>query len=179
LNFKQQIAKYVTGHITTSQLPELAIMGIEDGYESESLFILAGMSNGDNGFEIQEYFKKTLAELNLELPDKRNAALQYITGIVQDILNGKKDLIEGLTEIKSNALDSYDFFSETKKYVYDSIGFETIYGLYDTYDDLLNPLCKWDFKKSIETRKSETRTELIVELKKWNEKIKNRVQQRL
>jgi len=179
LNFKQHVAKYVTGHITTSQLPELAILGIEEGYESESLLMLAGMSQMDNGFEIQEYFKKTLAELNLELPDRRNAALEYATGIAQDILNEKRDLFEGLTEIKSGALDSYDFFSETKKYVYDSIGFEVVYGLYDTYDDLLNPLCKWDSKKSIETLKSETRTELIVELEKWNEKLKNGVQQRL
>jgi len=170
LNFKQHIAKYVTGHLTTSQLPELAILGIEEGYESESLFILAGMSKNDNGFEIQEYFKKALAELNLELPDRRNAALEYTTGITQDILNEKKDLFEGLKEIKSGALDSYDFFSETKKYVYDSIGFETIYGLYDTYDDLLNPLCKWDSKKSMETLKNETRTELMGN---WKSGMKN------
>ena len=172
MNFKQHIAKYVTEHLTTSQLPELAILGVQEGYESESLFILAGMSNMDNGFEIQEYFKKTLAELNLELPDRRKAALEYAIGIAQDILNEKKDLFEGLAEIKSGALDSYDFFSETKKYVYDSIGFEIVYGLYDTYDDLLNPLCKWNSKKSIETLKSETRTELIVELEKWNKKLK-------
>ena len=170
MNFKQHLAKYVSGNLTTGQLPELAILGIEEGYESESLLMLAGMNDRDNSFEIQEYFKKTLAELNLELPDKRNAALQYITGIVQDILTEKRDLIDGLNEIKRNAIDSYDFFSETKKYVYDSIGFEVIYGLYDTYDDLLNPLCKWDSKKSIETLKSETRTELMLELKKWNEK---------
>jgi len=175
LNFKQHIAKYVTGHLTTSQLPELAILGIEEGYESESLLILAGMSKRDNGFEVQEYFKNTLVELNLELPDRRNAALEYATGIAQDILNEKRDLFEGLKEIKSGALDSYDFFSETKRYVYDSIGFETVYGLYDTYDDLLNPLCKWDSKKSIETLKIETRTELMGELKKWNEKLKNGV----
>lgn len=173
MNFKQHIAKHVTGHLTTSQLPDLAVLGIEEGYESESLLILAGMSKTDNGFEIQEYFKKALTELHLQLPEKRNAALEYAEGVTADILNQKKDLIEGLREIYTNAIGSYDFFSETNKFAYDSIGFERLYGLYDTYDDLLSPLCKWTSKKSIETLKRETWTEIEVELKKWSEKLKN------
>ena len=82
--------------------------------------------------------------------------------IVDEILEGKKDVIIGTREIRYYAIESYDFFSESKQYVYDCIGFETAYGLFDTIDELscANELWQIDFnfyvyatRSSLESKK--------------------------
>jgi len=171
LKFEQLIAKYVTGNLSPSQLPEIAYHGLEEGFESESLLILAAMSSNDNSFEIIQYFEKTLEELKILLPKRRKAALIYAEAIIDEIFEGKKDIIEGTREIYSNAIGSYDFFSETIKYCYDSIGFSSAYGLYDTYDDLKNADRQWESNRTNEMLMDEIRKDLFEELKEWKEKL--------
>ena len=77
LNFRQQIAKYVTGNLTTDQLPDIGVTGLEEGLDIPSLCILAGLSKNESPFQIDHYFKLTLEELNIKLPDKRQAAIEY------------------------------------------------------------------------------------------------------
>jgi hypothetical protein len=173
LNFRQQIAKYVTGNLTTDQLPDIGVTGLEEGLDTPSLCILAGLSKNESPFQIDHYFNLTLEELNIKLPDKRQAAIEYAMAIVDEILDGKKDVIIGTREIRYKAIDSYDFFSESKQYCYDSIGFETAYGLFDTFDELSNADRPWQTEKTNEQLMTETKTELYEELKKWKDKIKN------
>lgn len=103
------------------------------------------------------------------MPDKRQAALVYALAIVNEIIDGTKDLIDGITEIKYKAIDSYDFLSENNRFVYDSIGFERVYGLYDNYDDLIGitPPLKSDEAAIIQVKK-----ELFDELVSWGDKLK-------
>jgi len=44
MTFRQQISKYVTGNLTTEQLPDIAVTGLEEGLDTPSLCILAGLS---------------------------------------------------------------------------------------------------------------------------------------
>jgi len=172
LNFRQKIAKYVTGNLSTDQLPDIGVTGLEEGLDTPSLCILAGLSKNESQFEIDHYFKLTLEELNIKLPDKRQAAIEYAMAIVDEILDGKKDVIIGTSEIRYKAIDSYDFFSESKKYCYDSIGFEMAYGLFDTIDELSCSYGPWQTEKTNE-QFTATKAELYDELKKWKDKIKN------
>jgi len=173
LNFRQQIAMYVTGNLTTDQLPDLGVTGLKEGLDTPSLCILAGLGKDESPFQIEHYFKLTLEELNIKLPDRRKAAIEYALAIVDEIVEGKKEIISGTKEIRYKAIDSYDFFSESKKYCYDSIGFETAYGLFDTIDELSCSNIPWNPEKTNEQLISETKTELFEELKKWKDKIKN------
>lgn len=173
MNFRQQIAKYVTGNLTTDQLPDIGVTGLEEGLDTPSLCILAGLSKNESPFQIDHYFKLTLDELNIQLPDKRQAAIEYALAIVDEILEDKKDVIIGTREIRYKAIDSYDFFSESKKYCYDSIGFEKAYGLFDTFDELSNADRPWQTEKTKEQLMTENRTELFEELKRWKDKINN------
>ena len=159
--------------MTADQLPDIGVIGLQEGLDTPSLCILAGLSKNESGYQIEHYFKLTLEELNISLPNRRQAAIEYALAIVDEILEGKKDIIKGAHEIRHKAIDSYDFFSESKKYVYDSIGFETAYGLYDTYEDLLDADRPWQTEKTNEQLMVETKTELFDELKKWKDKIKN------
>ena len=149
------------------------IVIIEEGLDSPSLLILAGLSKNESLYEIEHYFKRTIEELKIELPDKRKASIELASAIIDEIHAGEKDLIEGLREIRNQVLDSYDFYTESKNYCYDSIGFEKIYGLYDSFEDLSNADYSWQLHKSNKQLMAELKEELLTELKIWNEKIKN------
>lgn len=100
-------------------------------------------------------------------PDNRQRAIDEAVAVVDDILSGKKDIELGAKEIFWTALDSYDFASETKKYVYDSIGLEKAYGLLDACIDLRDADYPWQKGKTNEQLHDEARDELLKALKKW------------
>ena len=74
MTFKQKIADYVLVNRSLNQLPNIAASGLAEGFESESLLILAGMNKNDNSFELDYYFNRMMAELEIELPSKLEAA---------------------------------------------------------------------------------------------------------
>jgi hypothetical protein len=167
MNFKQLIAKYATGNIPADQIPQLGVAALLEGIDTPSICILAGLDKNENAFVKEHYLKLALNGLNMVMPDKRHAALEYACAIADEIISGEKELIAGVSDIKNKAIDSYDFWSENKKYVYDSICFETVYGL---YDDLQNDLIYVNGDKSREELIIEVKTQLFDELIKWKEK---------
>ena len=167
MDFNQYLAKFVTGNLTTSQLPEIAEIGLRQGLDTPSLHILAGLGKGDNVSEIDHYFKRMLDELTIQLPEKRDAALIYATAIVDDIISGEIDIIAGVGFIRLEAMDCHDFFSESKHYCYDSIGFDKIYGLYVQYNDVEDGEINWHTEKSQDQLLEEIETEMLDEIKKW------------
>jgi hypothetical protein len=173
MTFNQLLAKYVTGNLPTDQLPNIGIVGIEEGLDSPSLLILAGLGKNEALYEIEHYFNRTIEELKIELPDKRKASIELASAIIDEILLNEKDLVVGLREIRDQVLYNYDFYSESKNYCYDSIGFEKIYGLYDSFEDLSTVDYSLQLLKSNKQLMSELKAELLSELKTWNEKIKN------
>lgn len=173
MNFKQLLAKYVIGNITTEQLPKLAVVVLEDGLQSPSLCILAGLSKDESPSLIEHYFKLTLEELNIVLPNKREAAIEYALTIVDEILAGEKEIISGSRELVYKAIGAYDFYSESKQYSYDSIGFEKAYGLFDTFEELNKADKPWQKEKTNEELMEEAKAELLEELRKWRDKMKS------
>jgi len=173
LNFKQLLAKYVTENLPTHQLPEIGIKGLEEALDSPSLCILAGLNKDENPFVIEDYFKLALKELRINLPNERQAAIEYILAIIENIISRKTDIIDGIEEIKTKAIDSYDFFSESVEFCYDSIGFEKIYGLYDSYCDLLGSDIQWDINKNNVQLMQEIKQDLYNEIPKWKEILIN------
>ena len=168
MNFKQLIGKYLSGNFPSEQLSQIGVIGLYEGFDSPSLCILAGLSRNESSYIADRYLKSTLEELGISLPEKRQSALLYALGITEDILEGRTELIAGVWEIKSKAIDCYDFYSETKHYVYDSIGFELLYGLFDEYDDLINEYIPGHSQEPI----NKVKILLFEELKIWNIKLK-------
>ena len=162
----------MTGKATTSQLPEIAIIGLEEGLDSPSLRILAGLNQNENPFQVEDYFSKTLQELNIQLPDKRQATIEFAVAIAEQTIAGKIDLILG-TKQMIETIHTYDFFSDSKNYCYDSIGFENVYGVYYNYDDLVNADHPWQVNKTNDELIVEVKVELLEALRKWYAMIKN------
>lgn len=175
MNFKQQIAKYVTGNLTTDQLSNVGLTGLEEGLDTPSLRILAGLSKNENPLEIKRYFHLALKELNIELPNERQAALEFAIALINEILAGKLEIIKGITEIIYKAFSSHDFSPEDKQYCYDSIGFDTIYGLYDTYEELAKADIRWEKNKTNKELMIEVKEKLLSELQKWKKQMKTEI----
>lgn len=173
MTFNQQISAFVISNVTIDQLPEIAIAGIREGLDSPSLWILAGLGEKDFSIDKERYFLAALRELNIELPGQRRAALVIANSIVEDILSEKIDVITGVRLLQQQALYKYDFHSESKEYVYDSIGFAKAYGIYDTYCELSASDYPWQKGKTNAELLAEVKGDLLVALKDWKQLLDN------
>ncbi|HWY34123.1 MAG TPA: hypothetical protein VNX68_05715 [Nitrosopumilaceae archaeon] len=133
------------------------------------------MHDNENEFVIDSYFKDTLRELSIEPPDRRQAAIEVGLAIADETFEGKKNVFEGVNDIKGQAIDAYPFYEETKHYCYDSISFEKVYGLFDTLDDLRDAgSTQWQTDKTNLESEQELTKNLLAELKQWSLLMKNR-----
>jgi hypothetical protein len=178
--FKQLIAKYVTGNIPPNEMPELAYLGMKEGYDSPSLHILAGLEDIEDSYETDKYFKLALNELGLAIPDNRQAALQYASALYEQLINNKTDVYHGIKEIIDTAYKKYYFINESEQYAYHDISFGKVYGLYYKYEDLLHGDLSyynvdWVRSKSIEELIFEVKEDLFEALEEWNDKIKSQI----
>lgn len=167
--FRQEILNFILGNNTISDLPRIGLIGLNEGLESESLIILAGLSEKDNTFEIEKYYKNTISELSIELPDKIHASIELAQFFADLVIDRKLDPILGVNKMIRKCFDHCDF-GESKKYAMDNIGFEAVYGLYWSFDDLKNADRPWDKNKSNSQLMIEIKEEIISELIKWRNK---------
>ncbi len=138
MNFNQKLAQYVLGNLPTSNIPDLALTAINEGFESESLLILAGFLKHENNHEIIYYFNKALAELNITLKNEKEATIQLISFYAYEILNNRIEPYEGLNMIVGRILHKTNLWKEIKKYPYDCVGFENLYALYWQLEEIEN-----------------------------------------
>ena len=78
MNFTQNISAYTIGLLADKNLPDIAMTGLEEGYDSDTLRILAGHNSSDNAFQLVDYFNDVLKELDLTLPDRKSALIEVI-----------------------------------------------------------------------------------------------------
>jgi hypothetical protein len=126
LTFEQHIPKFVIGDIDLGAVPAIALQALEQGLDSPSLRILAGLQENENEFTLRRYLEATLRELSIEIPDKRKATLQVASHIANDIIAARKPVVEGVNELFLK-IDTYPFHEETKECRYDSIGLQEVY----------------------------------------------------
>ena len=174
MTFQQNIARLVSGGISLRSMPDIALQALEQGLDTPSLRILAGLPDNENEFVIDMYFKDTLRELSIELPDRRQAAIEVGLAIADEIFEGKRNVFEGIKDIKEQAVDAYPFYEETKHYCYDSISFEKVYGLSDTLNDLRDAgSTQWQTDRTNQELEQELTKDLLTELKQWSLLMKN------
>ena len=90
------IARYVAGALPPTELPSVAEQLILDGLDSESLTHLMLDHNPSNERR-QALFERSISELGLSLPDKRDAAIVAAKHIAQSILDGTTSPYDGAT----------------------------------------------------------------------------------
>jgi len=70
------------------------------GYETEHLIQLAGIRKPYNQFELRELTDKVFDELNLDYKNQDNVLINYTTFLVKDVLNGRRELLKTLRDLK-------------------------------------------------------------------------------
>ncbi len=91
MTFLQKLSAYSLGLITDKDLPDLAMTGLEEGFDSESLRILAGHNATENLFVLNDYFTRALKELGLTLKERKDAFIDIIVFYARKIVNYKTD----------------------------------------------------------------------------------------
>ncbi len=139
MTFKEKIADYVLGNRISSQFPDIAISGLEEDLKSESLLILAGMSNNDNCFELVQYFNQMLEELGIELPSKLEAANVLISLYLNKMLDDPGNGFILMTKIKNEIYHANEWTQTNpelkKKFVGEELGLQHLYTWYRELQD--------------------------------------------
>jgi hypothetical protein len=112
LTFQQSLPKLVTGEINLESMPAIALQALEQGLDTPSLRILAGLREDENEFVLRRYLEGTLRELSIELPNKRQATIQVALTIADDIFEERRPIVDGVEDIR-RTIDTYPFHLET------------------------------------------------------------------
>jgi len=139
MNFQQKLADFVLGNRTSSQHPDIALTGMSEHLDSESLNILAGMNRQDNTFELEQYFRQMLTELQIDLPSKMesvNILLKYYMNLIVAEPNRSFELMGKIHNQVYHSVEWTDSTSPNKKnYVGSELGLEHLYTWYRELQD--------------------------------------------
>lgn len=100
----------------------MAVTGLEEGLNSYTLRVLAGHNAGDNPFQLVDYFKAVLKELDLVQPGRKWALIDVIEFHAYKIAHEQSDPYSGFGLID-------DILKKTEFY-YDDIGLMECYSDY-------------------------------------------------
>ncbi|MCD0489937.1 hypothetical protein LPB86_16970 [Pedobacter sp. MC2016-14] len=82
-----------------------ALEMIEAGYESDNLYILAGISRPYHQFELQRLTDKVLVDLNLDYEDQPQMIRNYVYYIISSTINEPSNYLSTLKEIRNICMD--------------------------------------------------------------------------
>lgn len=111
---------------------EWALEMMEAGYESNNLYILAGITKPYNQFELQALTDKVIDDLNLETNDKSLTIRNYVYYILSTTINEPSKYLSSLREVKDICID----LDMAKEYM-------DFYLLYFAKDDLNESENQW------------------------------------
>ena len=145
--------------VDTNESIDWAVEMMQLGYDSPTLYMLAGINKPTNYFEVIDYVTDTVKELGLEMKSGDNATLSYASFYVHQIAK-EKAIRENLTEL-------YKFcqMRDYEELVYD---FYLLYWAWDDLDDEDN-----DFNHYWDVARRENIEQIVIDVaKKWIDKNK-------
>lgn len=139
MKFIENIADYVLGNVSRTQFPEIAMSAIEENIQSESIIILAGKTDRDNTFELEQYFYKALTELQITLPGKLLSAKILIRYYLNKMIENKETAFALMRMIDNNIYKQINWEVELglgkQDYVGKELGLESLYTWYRELQD--------------------------------------------
>lgn len=135
MNFKESISNYILENYSIRDLPKIAEIAMMENLESESLFILAGMSEKDNSLEILEYFQNSLNELKIILPNRKSAAITLTKYYLTKIIDNPNLAFEFMKKLDREVYMKLDFERSDNKYVGEELKLEYLYTWYREIQD--------------------------------------------
>jgi hypothetical protein len=105
---------------------------IEAGFQSDNLYILAGMTKPFNQFELQELTNNVIRDLHLDYDDKDTVIRNYVYFIITNGINNPDSYLKVLRELKDICIG----LGMEKEYI-------DFYLLYFAKDDLTESENQW------------------------------------
>ena len=138
MDFNELLADYFLGNKPNGQLPDIALKGVIEGIESESLLILAGMHERDNQHEIVHYFDLAMAELKIKKFTELECANILLIYYLKKIIDCKPRAFELMQKIHNDIYTNINFAKQTSKnskYFGDALNLEKMYTWYRELQD--------------------------------------------
>jgi len=90
-----KVAEFSAGRFNYHKLPALGTEALLDNYDSESLRILAGLDEKTAEDEVMFYFKRSLRELGILLPEVKEAIYILSKEVACKIISGELEEYDG------------------------------------------------------------------------------------
>jgi hypothetical protein len=90
-----KVSEYVIGKFNYHRLPAIALEALADGFDSESLRILAGLDENSSEYDVKYYFNRCIKELGYSIPEITNAIWFLIKNTAQKIVQQDIDEYDG------------------------------------------------------------------------------------
>ena len=161
MTFIQKISAYTLGLLTDKDLPDIALTGLEDGYDSESLRILAGYNQTDNAFQVFDTYRKSLVELGIVPASRKNLLINVVNYYAYQIIKNSIDPYSGFDEI--------NHLIRKTEFDYPDIGLENCYAEYVSIWEVLTDGLQLHTGSGLTKEQyiTETKEELVSHLKRW------------
>ncbi|MGB4849614.1 MAG: hypothetical protein WBP41_16945 [Saprospiraceae bacterium] len=124
MTFKEKIIDYILGNIHASQLPDIAMTGLLENLESDSLIILAGMTQNDDAVEKETYFNRAMMELKIDLPTKMEAVKAKLKFYLTELVNEPSNAYSIMEKIDYKLYKQIDWSIITPRITSDFVGEE-------------------------------------------------------
>ncbi len=116
MDFNQSIEIYALGTLPVEDLPAAAVDALTAGYDSPSLFQLAGAEGADFD-DIKRLFRAALDELGLEMPAPIDAAYSAARRIAAGIVQGTVTPYAGAKQIWTKIYTGFPQLAELRTFV--------------------------------------------------------------
>jgi hypothetical protein len=139
MNFIEKLANYNLGNYSWKDLPGIALTALEENIESDSMTILAGMSDKDNSFELEQYFVTALKEVDISVPSKLISAKILIRYHLRKMVRHQEGPFELMRVIDNKIYRRVDWELElkgvSKNFLGEELGLEKMYTWYRELQD--------------------------------------------
>jgi hypothetical protein len=136
MTFDQYLAAFALGKVLSSDLPEVGVQALREGYDSVDLAALAGStSRYDSPRELEEMFMRGLRHLNKAIPGRAEAGRVLRDYYATLVANGAMAPREGAAKIVRLSHELGDVLP-SKDYAGDGLGVEKLLGLFYSHDDV-------------------------------------------
>jgi hypothetical protein len=151
LTYEMIALKYLDRNVDEKWV-DWAVQMMMAGFETESLIELAGISKPYNQFELKPLTGKVFEELELDITDKEKAVNCYISFLLSEVLDDKRDLLKTLRDLKDLSIELnydksiYDFYS--LYFAKEDLNYDTVQWYWEGADeDNIDEICFNYFKK--------------------------------
>ena len=114
VTFNEKISAYSLSLLSDKDLPDIAMTALEEGFDSESLRILAGCGSAENRFKLADLFSRSLEENGITIPAGKISLMNVLRHYAYEIVNDKVDSYEGFQVIEKIVRSTTFEFSDIK-----------------------------------------------------------------